>query len=107
METRLSLYLGHLIAECHQFSPMLGGLWSGIVNTPGLTMAPLGDHDFPLTNTPLSDYEPILTPTYAWHVSGYVSLKYRISRILFKSLRVGICIRAEYWQEEDHFLCDN
>ncbi|KFY98471.1 hypothetical protein V500_01656 [Pseudogymnoascus sp. VKM F-4518 (FW-2643)] len=41
----------------------------GTVNIPGLSMAALGNHSFPSTYTPLSDYEPILTPTYPFDTS--------------------------------------
>ncbi|KFZ24953.1 hypothetical protein V502_00569 [Pseudogymnoascus sp. VKM F-4520 (FW-2644)] len=41
----------------------------GTVNIPGLSMAALSNHGFPSTYTPLSDYKPILTPTYPFDTS--------------------------------------
>ncbi|KFY95881.1 hypothetical protein V500_02630 [Pseudogymnoascus sp. VKM F-4518 (FW-2643)] len=41
----------------------------GSVDIPGLSMAALSNHGFPSTYTPLSDYEPILTPTYPFDTS--------------------------------------
>ena len=41
----------------------------GTVNIPGLSMAALNNHGFPSTYTPLSDCEPILTPTYPFDTS--------------------------------------
>ncbi|KFY32513.1 hypothetical protein V493_00134 [Pseudogymnoascus sp. VKM F-4281 (FW-2241)] len=41
----------------------------GTVNIPDLSMAALNNHGFPSTYTPLSDYEPILTPAYPFDTS--------------------------------------
>ncbi|OBT53629.1 hypothetical protein VE04_08416 [Pseudogymnoascus sp. 24MN13] len=41
----------------------------GTVDIPGLSMAALSNHGFPSTYTPLSDYEPIVTPTYPFDTS--------------------------------------
>ncbi|KFY24833.1 hypothetical protein V491_01997 [Pseudogymnoascus sp. VKM F-3775] len=41
----------------------------GTVSIPDLSMAALTNHGFPSTYTPLSDYEPILTPTYPFDTS--------------------------------------
>ncbi|KFY82537.1 hypothetical protein V498_08550 [Pseudogymnoascus sp. VKM F-4517 (FW-2822)] len=41
----------------------------GTVDIPGLSIASLSNHGFPSTYTPLSNYEPILTPTYPFDTS--------------------------------------
>ncbi|KAL5345003.1 hypothetical protein ACLOAV_009956 [Pseudogymnoascus australis] len=42
---------------------------SGIVGIPGLSMAPLGNHVYPSTYTPLGDCKPVLSPSYSLDTS--------------------------------------
>lgn len=42
---------------------------SGIAGIPGLSMAPLGNHGFPSTYTPMGDCKPVLSPSYSLDTS--------------------------------------